>query len=193
MPAAHSFVRDALLKPTCWGLDVARTQARRLLAQKDQHRTARYLVAAMATNDPEQRVRAADVARRITERDTDFLAPHASELASILADTPLSESRARWHLGLVVARSARTPQQIRFAAEILWQLAEDKGNVVRCSAVEGLGLLARRDPSLRNMVEPFLHQALATGTCAMQVRARDALARFESPSRRPSRSGSPRL
>jgi hypothetical protein len=153
-----------LLKANCWGLHAARALAHHLLAQKDRRRTARQLVSALITNNPEQRVRAADVARRITEKDIEFLAPHAAALASILAETPIRESRARWHLGIVVARSARTPQQSRLAAEILWQLSEDKSNVVRCSAVEGLGLLARRDRSLRSTVEPYLHQTLVTGT-----------------------------
>jgi hypothetical protein len=178
--AARASVKDDLMKPACWGLDEARAQAQRLLAQQDRRRTARELIAALITSNPDQRVRAADVARRITERDIDFLAPHAAELASILADTPIAESRTRWHLGLVAARSARTPQQIRLAAEILWQLAEDKSNVVRCSAVEGLGLLARRDASQRSTVEPFLHQALLTGTPAMRVRARNALCWLQS-------------
>jgi hypothetical protein len=177
---AGSSVKEDLMKPACWGLAAARAQAQRLLAQQDRRRTARQLVATLITNNPEQRVHAADVARRITERDIDFLAPHAAEIASILADTAIAESRTRWHLGLVAARSARTSQQIRLAAEILWQLAEDKSNVVRCSAVEGLGLLARRDRSLRSSVEPFLHQALLTGTPAMRVRARNAICWLQS-------------
>ena len=155
---------------------------------QDRRRIARQLVQAFSTNDPEQRVRAADVARRITEKDDAFLITHAAELALILAETPISESRTRWHLGLVVARSARTPSQIRLAAEILWQLSEDKSNVVRASAVEGLGLLARRDPALRNGIEPFLHQVLITGTPAMRVRARNVLCWLETSSRKPKRS-----
>jgi hypothetical protein len=174
-----------LLKPTSWGLHEARAHAERLLAQPDRRRTAHQVVAALSTSNPEQRVRAADLARRITEKDKEFFVTHAAEIASILAETPIIESRTRWHLGLVAARSARTPQQIRLAAEILWQLAEDKSNVVRCSAVEGLGLLARRDPSLRNAVDPFLHQALITGTPAMRVRARNALCWLQPSPRRP--------
>jgi hypothetical protein len=172
---AHSALKDDLMKPACWGLAIARGQARHLLAQQDRRRIARQLVQALSTKDPEQRVRAADVARRITEKDDAFLTAHAAELAVILAEIPISESRTRWHLGLVVARSVRTPSHIRLAAEVLWQLSEDKSNVVRASAVEGLGLLARRDPALRNSVEPFLQQALITGTPAMRVRARNAL------------------
>jgi hypothetical protein len=189
MSAARSTVKDDLMKPPCWGLAIARAQAQHLLAQQDRRRIARQLVNALSTNDPkkcsrELHVRAADVARRITERDSESLAPHAAELASILAEIPIAEARTRWHLGLVVARIARTPQQIRLAAEVLWQLAEDKSNVVRCSAVEGLGLLAHRDRSLCSSVEPFLHRALLSGTPAMRVRARDALRRLESTGRK---------
>jgi hypothetical protein len=180
MPVARSPINDDLMKAACWGLHQARAQAQRLLAQQDRRRAARQLVATLITNNPEQRVRAADVARRITERDIDFLAPHAAEIASILAETPIAESRTHWHLGLVAARSARTSQHIHLVAEILWQLAEDKSNVVRCSAIEGLGLLALRDSSLRNAVEPFLHQVLLTGTPAMRVRARNAICWLQS-------------
>jgi hypothetical protein len=180
MPVARSSVKADLMKPACWGLAIAREHAQRLLAQTDRRRIARQLVDALSNSDSEQRVRAADVARRITEKDADFLVAHAAELAVILAEIPLSASRTRWHLGLVVARSARTPSDIRLAAEVLWQLAEDKSNVVRSSAVEGLGLLARRDPELRNSVDPFLHQALITGTPAMRVRARNALCWLQS-------------
>jgi hypothetical protein len=186
MPVARSIVKDHLMKPACWGLAIARAQAQHLLPRPDRHRTARELVSCLLMEDRELRARAADVARRITERDAEYLAPHAAELASILAEIPISESRTRWHLGLVAARTARTPNQIRLAAEVLWQLAEDKSNVVRCSAVEGLGLLAHRDRSLRGSIEPFLHQAFLTGTPAMRVRARDALHRLQSSGRKRS-------
>jgi hypothetical protein len=184
MPTVPSTVKADLMKPACWGLAIARAQAQHLIARRDRRRAARELIACLLTEDRELRVRAADVARRITERDSESLAPYAAELASMLYEIPIPESRTRWHLGLVLARTARTPQQIHLAAEVLWQLAEDKSNVVRCSAVEGPGLLAHRDRSLRTSVEPFLHQAFLSGTPAMRVRARDALRRLQSSARR---------
>lgn len=174
-----------LMRVTCWGLPMARTQAQQLLLRSDQRRAAHELIAALMTDNPEQRKRAADVARRITEKNADLLVAHAAEFASVLADVPIAESRTRWHLGLVVARTARSPQQIRTAAALLWQLSEDRSNVVRCSAVEGLGLLALRDPSLRSNAETYLHQAFLSGTPAMRVRARDALRRLSAVSRNP--------
>src|ERR1700758_2754067 len=90
MPAARSAVKNDLMKPTCWGLAVARAQARRLLAQQDTRRIARQLVDALSQNDGELRPRAAELARRITEKDTDFLIAHAAELAAILAEVPIA-------------------------------------------------------------------------------------------------------
>jgi hypothetical protein len=104
--------------------------------------------------DVEVRKRAADVARRITERDGRLLEPYADELAGLLETVPVEESRTRWHLGLAVPRVAHTRMQRLRAARTMLLLAEDGSNVVRCSAVEGLGLLALQDASLRCGMRP---------------------------------------
>ena len=52
MPMPRSTVKDDLMKPTCWGLAIARAQAQRLLAHQDRRRIARGLVQALSTNDP---------------------------------------------------------------------------------------------------------------------------------------------
>ncbi len=100
------------------------------------------LVSAMFGDDPELRKRAADVARRIAERDAAPLERFADELAGLLAEVPVEESRTRWHLGLVVARVAHTREQRLRAARLMELLMEDESNVARCSAVEGIALLA---------------------------------------------------
>jgi hypothetical protein len=118
------------------------------------------------------RKRAADVARRISEREPALLGRYADELAGLLAQLPVEESRTRWHLGLVVPRIARTqPQRLR-AARAMLLLAEDASNVVRCSAVEGLGTLALADASLRDEAEAMVERYLCEGTLAMKSRSR---------------------
>lgn len=55
-------------------------------------------------------------------------------------------------------------------------LAGDESNVVRCSAVEGMGLLALREPSLRDEAEEMVERYLREGTTkAMKSRARGVL------------------
>ncbi len=161
-----------------WRLPDAYAAAATLLARTDRAKARRELLKSLNSKDPELRKRTADVARRITEKDRSFLQDAADELAWILSETPLGESRTRWHLGLVVARMARTHRQVAVAIELMWRLADDPSNVVRCSALEGLGELVPRAPELRDQAEEHLRTALRTGTLAMKCRAKHALAKI---------------
>jgi len=152
-----------------WGLPAARDLAAQILADKS---AVRCLVRELFDDDVEVRKRAADVARRITEKDARLLEPYAYELAGLLETLPTEESRTRWHLGLVVPRVAHTRMQRLRAARIMSLLAQDESNVVRCSAVEGLGLLAMQEASLRYEAEEMIERFLREGTKAMKSRAR---------------------
>ena len=157
------------LRGSRWGLALARVIAEKVGADKAQ---VRVLVRELFDEDVEVRKRAADVARRITERDGRLLEPYADELAGLLETLPVSESRTRWHLGLVVPRVANTRMQRLRAARTMSLLAGDESNVVRCSAVEGLGLLALQEASLRDEAEEMIERYLREGTTAMKNRAR---------------------
>jgi hypothetical protein len=122
-------------------------------------------------DDIEVRKRAADVARRITEKDGRLLERYADELAGLLETLPMEESRTRWHLGLVVPRVAHTRGQRLRAARTMSLLAGDQSNGVRCSAVEGMGLLALQETSLRDEAEEMVERYLREGSLAMKNRA----------------------
>ncbi len=158
-----------------WTLPRAREVAR----QVETHPPAvRAVVEVLFSIDAEQRKRAADVARRITEQSPEPLWKHADELAGLLADLDPTEKRTRWHLGLVVPRIAHTREQRLRAARLMQLLAEDDGNVVRCSAIEGLGLLACEEKSLREIAAEIAKRASQLGTRAEQCRARQSLQRL---------------
>jgi len=163
-----------------WGLPMAREIAVEILADKS---AVRSLVRELFGEDVEVRKRAADVARRITEKDSRPLEPYADELAGLLETLPAEESRTRWHLGLVVPRVAHTRLQRLRAARTMSLLAQDESNVVRCSAVEGLGLLAMQEPSLRDETEEMIGRFLREGTKAMKSRARHAKRKLDLPTR----------
>lgn len=163
-----------------WGLARARQTAREI---EGDRRAVRTLVEAMFGDEPEVRKRAADVARRITEQDAEPLERYADELAGLLAEISVDESRTRWHLGLVVAQVAHTREQRLRAARLMELLMEEESNVARCSAVEGIGLLASEEPSLREVAEEMIARALREGTLAMKCRARHAKRRLERSKR----------
>ena len=158
------------LRSSAWGLGRARAIAAEIGGDKAG---VRALVRELFGDDAEVRKRAADVARRITDKDGRLLEGYADELAGLLETMPPEESRTRWHLGLVVPRVAHTQAQRLRAARTMWLLTEDESNAVRCSAVEGLGLLALREPSLRDEAEEMVERYLREGaTKAMKCRAR---------------------
>jgi hypothetical protein len=74
-------------------------------------------------------------------------------------------------------------QRLR-AARTMSLLADDESNVVRCSAVEGLGLLAMREASLRDEAEEMAARFLREGTKAMKNRARTVMRRWARSERR---------
>jgi len=176
MPLNNSRMQSALqLETSPWGLANAKYAAAKVLAEPA---LLRPLLRALLSSDPILRHHAADTARRIAEKQPRLLAPHTDRILGLFSETEGDNWRTRAHLGLVVARIAQSrPQRLR-AAGLLMPLYYDPRNVVRCTAVEGLGLLADREPSLRAQVQPLIEEALASGTLAVQCRARDAIARL---------------
>ncbi|MBB5340917.1 HEAT repeat protein [Edaphobacter lichenicola] len=164
-----------------WGLPIARDLAAEILVDKS---AVRSMVRELFGDDVEVRKRAADVARRITEKNDKLLEPYADELAGLLEGLPIEESRTRWHLGLVVPRVAHTRIQRLRAARTMSLLAQDESNVVRCSAVEGLGLLAMQEASLRDEAEEMIERFLREGTKAMKSRARAVMRIWATSERR---------
>jgi hypothetical protein len=169
------------LRGARWGLPLARVIAEEVGGSKA---AVGALVRELFGEDVEVRKRAADVARRITDGDGRLLEPYADELAGLLETLPVEESRTRWHLGLVVPRVARTRVQRLRAAWIMSLLAEDESNVVWCSAVEGLGLLAMQEASLRDEAEEMIERFLREGTKAMKCRARAVMRLWARSERR---------
>ena len=137
------------------------------------------LLQALLSNDGGLRQRAADTARRITQRQPELLAPHAEKLIDAFATSEADNWRTRAHLGLVAARIAQSPSQRQRVAGLLMPLYYDPSNVVRCTALEGLGLLARSEPSLRRQFQAIAEESLVTGTLAMKNRAHHALLRLK--------------
>ena len=167
------------LNPAVWGLAEARRAAAEVLAHPQ---LLKPLLRALFGRDSVLRHHAADTSRRIAERQPQLLAPHIDRLLGLLSEIGPREAGDNWrtraHLGLVVARVAQSRAHRLRAAGLLMPLYYDPSNVVRCTAVEGLGLLAWREPSLLVQVQPLIEEALVTGTLAMQCRARDAIARL---------------
>jgi HEAT repeat protein len=169
-------IKDTLhLERGPWGLRRAKEAAARVLTDP---KLVQALLRDLFSDNAILRWRAADTARRVTEKHAALLDPHADDLLGLFSESGKDNWRTRAHLGLVVARVAHSRLLRMRTAGLLRPLYYHPSNVVRCTAIEGLGLLAQREPALRPQVEPLLEEALATGTLAMKNRAQHALARL---------------
>jgi len=65
---------------------------------------------------------------------------------------------------------------------LLRPFLSDPSNVVRCTALEGLGILSESEPTLQTEVTLVLEEALQTGTLAMKNRAQHALKKMANRS-----------
>lgn len=173
MSRAGASSDDLQLSKGSWGLQRARQAAARIFASPA---LIKPLLQTLLSGDRELRKRAADTARRVVERQPELLKPHAEILIGLFSESAKDNWRTRAHLGLVVARIAHSRSQRIRAAGLLMPLYYDPSNVVRCTAIEGLGILARAEAGLRTQFEAVAEESLATGTLAMKNRAQHGLA-----------------
>jgi hypothetical protein len=169
MPTANPILR---FDGPSWGLSDAKREAAKVLADPA---LIKMLLQGLFSKNARIRMRAADIARRVTEKRPELLAPHTERLLGLFSESGKEDWRTRAHLGLVIARVAKTRAQQQRAAGLLLPLYYDASNVVRCTAIEGWGILGARQPELRKQFEPLIEEALHSGTLAMQNRARYAL------------------
>jgi hypothetical protein len=160
-----------LLSPSRWGLSDAYRAANQVLTTPS---LVKSLMRALFSDDEELRRRAADTARRVTEKQRDLLEPYADEVIGLLGASADDNWRTRGHLGLIVGRIAHTRAQRLRAATMLRAPLKDASNVVRCSGIEGFGELARSEPTLRDQAAEIMLAAQRTGTLAMRCRAKNS-------------------
>ena len=184
-PAARALVHAGELTLTTpmprhsWNLQQARRAASQVLEDEAPTRAVKALLARLTSEDPTERMQAADTVQRISESQDglSLLVPHSNALldstAAALAE--LDDWRTRGHLILVAARTAKTAAQYKRCAEMIMPSMQDSHGVVRANAIEALGLLGQKDSQLLKNIEPLIAEALRTGSAAERVRAREAL------------------
>lgn len=151
-----------------WGLERARAVA---TVCTTNAAAFKMLIHLLQKGTTEEKGRAADALRRMTDKHAASLRASFNLLRQELLRTSFSQNRTRWHLALAMARSASTHMQRFGAAEVLMAMKDDPSNVTRCSVVEGMALLAAQEPSLRRQAIALLRHALRHGSKAEQNRA----------------------
>jgi hypothetical protein len=133
----------------------------------------RYLLEGMASDDAIVRMRAADVAEKVTARQPDLLQPHKNKLFTIAGSSDQQE--VRWHAAMIIPRLKLTAKERAVAVDILFDYLSDHSSIVKTFAMQGLATLVSADPRLREKIFPLLRELTEVGTPAMRARGRKLL------------------
>jgi hypothetical protein len=135
------------------------------------------IIACLWSRNPIVRMRAADVAEKVTRTYPELLSPYTKELLGLLLEA--KEQEVRWHLAVMVPRLSLNSRERQYAISALNSYREDRSSMVKTFALQGLADLAQNDKSIRTSVIEVLREAMRNGTPAMKARSRKLLLLLE--------------
>jgi hypothetical protein len=141
------------------------------------------VIAGLWSQDPVVRMRAADVAEKVTRKNRVVLRPYKKELLGLMHET--GEKELRWHLAVLVPRLPLNAKERGMAIAALHHYLEDSSSIIRTFALQGLADLAQVEPELRSSVIEILQQSVRGGTRAMKARSRKLLLQLQRLSNEP--------
>jgi hypothetical protein len=162
--------------PCSWKNADAVAATRDFLGQPPPRRAAiRELMKELLSESPFDRRCAADLARRVSEREPGILKEYAGVLIDLAAQLPLDQWQARGYVTLAAARNASThAERMRMATPVRVML-DDERIALRAIALEAFGVLAAAEPELREEAVLLLERCRRNGSCAERSRARRML------------------
>ena len=130
----------------------------------------------MTHNDPVIRMRAADVIEKVTQSKPELLSGYTPKVISLLINSKQQE--LCWHLAQIVPRLRYNDLQEKEIIKCLTSYLLHKSKIVQVSAMEALAIIAQRNTALLNDVIDIIIKQKATGSPAVQSRARKLLHRL---------------
>jgi hypothetical protein len=110
-----------------------------------------------------------------------LLAPWKDVLLGRMADA--TENKLRWNLAVMIPRVHLTIAETERAAAVLRTWLDDRGSIVKTSAMHGLAGLTHWNPEMLPEVLDMLRILSRSGTPAMRARGRILLKGLESGKR----------
>ena len=130
------------------------------------------IVAGMSDDDPMVRLRAADVAEKVTAARPELLQAHKDP---ILAASGIEQQEVRWHVAQMLPRMELCEAERARAVEVLRGYLHDESKIVKTFSMQALADLAEQDAALRPQVVEWIQGLVHTGSPAMQSRGRKLL------------------
>jgi hypothetical protein len=131
----------------------------------------------MLGDDPIVRMRAADVAEKVTAEQSAYLQPFKTELIYQVARSEQKE--VRWHVAQMLPRLELDANERQVVVEILLGYIDDESKIVKTFSMQALADLAQADQDLEPQVLPLLERLAETGSPAMRSRGKRLLGDLE--------------
>lgn len=134
------------------------------------------IVAGLGDPDAVVRVRAADVAEKVSRVRPDLLASYKDTLLRLIATS--ADKEVRWHLAQIAPRVPLGADERRFCVGRLFAWLDDPSRIVQASALTALADLSADDPALRARVAGLAQTLASSASPALRARARKVCARL---------------
>lgn len=128
------------------------------------------IVSGMLDEDPVVRMRASDVAEKVTRQAPELLQPYKRQILRLVSACP--EKEVRWHIAQILPRLKLTPSERKMAYHLLLGYLKDDSRIVRTFSMQALADLAMEDRALLPEVLPLIERLTRSGTPAMISRGR---------------------
>ena len=131
----------------------------------------------MTDTDPLIRMRAADVAEKVSKEHPEYLQAFKLRLINEIAEIPQQE--VRWHTAQMFSRLSLTPKERSSIAKILFAwVKNEKSNIVRVMSLQTLSDFAKQDKRIESKVVSLLQKFMASNSPSLKSRSRKLLKEF---------------
>ena len=127
----------------------------------------------LLNEDPVVRMRAADVAEKVSAVHPECLDPFKAMLLGPVA--AIEQQEVRWHVAQMLPRLQLSAEERVVAVDILMGYLKDASKIVKAFAMQALAEFTLADEQLRPQVVPLLQELTKTGSPAMRSRGRKLL------------------
>ena len=134
------------------------------------------IVAGLEDPDPVVRLRAADVAEKVSAVHPDWLAPHKPALLRLM--NAAKEKELRWHLAQMAPRLPLDSAERESCLATLGAWLRDRSAIVQACSLQAMADLAAQEEALQSRLMPVLEISAASDIPALRARARRLLARL---------------
>ena len=131
----------------------------------------------ISDTDPLIKMRAADVAEKISRQHPEYLQPFKTQLINDVVK--ITQQEVRWHAAQMFSYLSLTPKERSRVAKVLFSwLEKEKSNIVKVMALQTLTDFAKQDNNIKSKVMPLLHKLFLSGSPSLKNRSKRLLKEF---------------